>query len=79
MKYTTIRIEGPILSSDILDKIEVGELGWQKSQDFWLSSHAKVKDEIARAWADAHDLFRIFCRQKDRLGNDSSMRQMRHC
>ena len=68
MKYTTIRIEGSVLSSDILDKIEQGDLGGQRPQDFLLDSTTKVKDEIARAWADAHDLWRIFCRQRERVG-----------
>jgi len=69
MKYTTIRIEGSILSSDILDKLEQGELGGQKSEDFNFESRIKVKDEIARAWADAHDLWRVFSRQRERLGD----------
>ena len=53
MKYSTIRIEGPILSADILDKIEQGEIGGQRSQDFRFDEKIKVKDEIAKAWADA--------------------------
>lgn len=68
MKYTTIRIEGSIFSSDILDKLEQGDLGGQRSEDFNFEARIKVKDEIARAWADAHDLWRIFSRQRDRLG-----------
>jgi len=67
MKYTTIRIEGAILSADILDKIEQGELGGQLSKDFGFDSKIKVKDEIARAWADAQDLWRIFKRQKEKV------------
>ena len=69
MKYSTIRIEGSILSSDILDKLEQGELGGQRPEDFNFESRIKVKDEIARAWADAHDLWRIFSRQRERLGD----------
>jgi len=69
MKYSTIRIEGSILSSDILDKLEQGELGGQRPEDFNFESRIKVKDEIARAWADAHDLWRIFNRQRERLGD----------
>lgn len=68
MKYTTIRIEGSILSSDILDKLEQGDLGGQRPEDFNFESRIKVKDEIARAWADAHDLWRIFSRQRERIG-----------
>ena len=67
MKYTTIRIESAILSADILDKIEQGELGGQLAKDFGFDSKTKVKDEIARAWADAQDLWRIFKRQREKV------------
>jgi type I restriction-modification system DNA methylase subunit len=67
MKYTTIRIEGAILSADILDKIEQGDIGGQLARDFSFDTKIKVKDEIARAWADAQDLWRIFKRQKERV------------
>jgi type I restriction-modification system DNA methylase subunit len=67
MKYTTIHIEGAILSADILDKIEQGDIGGQLSKDFGFDTKIKVKDEIARAWADAQDLWRIFKRQKERV------------
>ena len=67
MKYTTIRIEGAILSPDILDKIEQGDIGGQLARDFGFAVKIKVKDEIARAWADAQDLWRIFKRQKERV------------
>ena len=67
MKYTTIRIEGAILSADILDKIEQGNIGGQLAKDFGFSAKIKVKDEIAKAWADAQDLWRIFKRQKERV------------
>lgn len=67
MKYTTIRIEGAILSADILDKIEQGELGGQATKDFGFDPRVKVKDEIARAWADAQYLWRIFKNQRERV------------
>ena len=70
MKYTTIRIEGAILSADILDKIEQGDIGGQLAKDFGFDARTKVKDEIARAWADAQDLWRIFNRQKDKVPDD---------
>jgi len=69
MKYTTIRIEGAILSADILDKIEQGELGAQLAKDFGFDAKIKVKDEIARAWADAQDLWRIFKRQQKKVAD----------
>lgn len=65
MNYPSIRIEGAILSPDILDRLE-DALG-QRPADFGLEGAAKVKDEIARAWADAQDYWRIFQRKLDTL------------
>ena len=68
MKYPSIRIEGAILSADILDKIEQGDLPGQKTKDFgFTGSNVRVKDEIVRAWADAQDMWRIFNRKMDAL------------
>jgi hypothetical protein len=61
MNYPSIRIEGAILSPDILGRIE--DLPGQKPADFGLDSSIKVKDEIVRAWADAQDYWRIFQRK----------------
>ena len=69
MNYPSIRIEGAILSSDILERIE--DLPGQKPTDFALDSSVKVKDEIARAWADAQDYWRIFRRKIEALRPDS--------
>ena len=52
---------GGILSPDILERLD--DLPGQKASDFGLDSSAKVKDEIARAWADAQDYWRIFQRK----------------
>jgi len=68
MKYPSIRIEGAILSADILDKIEQGDLLGQKSKDFgFTGSNIRVKDEIVRAWADAQDMWRIYKRKMEVL------------
>jgi hypothetical protein len=69
MNFPSIRIEGAILSPDILDRIE--ELPGQKPVDFGLDSSIKVKDEIVRAWADAQDYWRIFQRKLETLKPDS--------
>ncbi|MCY4234027.1 MAG: hypothetical protein OXE59_09870 [Bacteroidetes bacterium] len=61
MNYPGIRIEGSILSPDIFGQIE--ELQGQRPVDFGLDSKDKVKDEIARTWADAFDYWRIFQRK----------------
>lgn len=72
MKFSTIRIEGAILSADILDKIEQAELGGQLAKDFGFAPNVKVKDEIVRAWADAQDLWRIFKRHRESVPQNST-------
>lgn len=72
MRYPSIRIEGSILSSDILDAIERDEKGFQKPKDFGLDVSAKVKDEIASTWADARDQWRIFSRKTDALKENAT-------
>lgn len=69
MIYPSIRIEGSILSPELLDRIE--ELPGQKPSDFGLESSVRVKDEIARAWADAQDYWRIFQRKVEALRPES--------
>ena len=70
MNYPSIRIEGAILSPDILGQIE--ELPGQRSSDFDLNAGTKVKDEIARSWADAQDYWRIFQRKLDTVKESSN-------
>lgn len=65
MIYPSIRIEGSILSPDLIDRLE--ELPGQRPADFGLDSGSKVKDEIARAWADAQDYWRMFHRKLEAL------------
>lgn len=65
MIFPTIRIEGAILSADILDTIAPGDGPGQQPADFGLTKTTKTKDEIARAWADALDYWRIFKRKLD--------------
>ena len=70
MNYPSIRIEGAILSPDILDQIE--ELPGQRPSDFGLETGTKVKDEIARAWADSQDYWRIFQRKLEAVKEGSN-------
>lgn len=69
MNFPSIRIEGSILSPDILDRLD--DAPGQRPADFGLESSAKVKDEIARAWADAQDYWRIYNRKLETLKEDS--------
>ena len=65
MNYPSLRIEGSILSPDIIERLD--DLPGQKASDFGFETGIKVKDEIARAWADAQDYWRIFQRKLETL------------
>lgn len=69
MNHPSIRIEGAILSGDILEKLD-DAIG-QRPADFGFERTTKVKDEIARAWADAQEYWRIYHRRLDGLKTDS--------
>src|SRR3990172_6195127 len=69
MNYPSIRIEGAILSPDILDQLEDAQ--GQRPKHFGLESWAKVKDEILRAWADAQHYWNAFQRKLESLKPDS--------
>ena len=72
MKFPTITIEGMIISADILDKIEAGEIDGQSPKHFGLGGSQKVKDEIARIWADSQDLWQVYSRQMNKIGASAS-------
>ncbi|MGH9851078.1 MAG: Eco57I restriction-modification methylase domain-containing protein, partial [Blastocatellia bacterium] len=69
MNYPSIRIEGAILSPDILERLD--DAAGQRPVDFGFDASVKVKDEIARAWADAQDYWRIFQRKLESLKPNS--------
>ena len=69
MNYPSIRIEGAILSADILEKLD--DAVGQRPADFGFEPTVKVKDEIARAWADAQEYWRIYQRRLEGLKTDS--------
>jgi len=70
LNYPSIRIEGAILSPDILERLD--DAPGQQAADFGFDRNARVKDEIARAWADAQDYWRIFQRKLETLKPDSA-------
>ena len=70
MNFPSIRIEGTILSPDILGHVE--SLSGQRPTDFELAPGMTVKDEIARSWADAQDYWRIFQRKMESVNKNSN-------
>ena len=57
MNFPSIRLEGAILTADLLDAIAREDKHSQKSADFGLDPSTKVKDEIASTWASAKALW----------------------
>lgn len=51
MKYTTINIQGNLISEEILQKIEKAEAEGQLSKDFGLEPGANLRSEIEYAWS----------------------------
>jgi type I restriction-modification system DNA methylase subunit len=70
--FPSLRIEGNILSDEILARIESGNYAGQTAQDFGLDGRARLKDEIAYAWATARDHWSIFTRKLGRLPDDAT-------
>jgi hypothetical protein len=51
MKYTTINIQGNLISEEILQKVESGEAHGQKVTDFGFEPGANIRSEIEYAWS----------------------------
>ncbi|MCB9304840.1 MAG: restriction endonuclease [Lewinellaceae bacterium] len=71
MKHPTITITGSILAADILNAIEQNDgIPGQNDKDFGLAKGEKVKDHIARVYADARFYWQGFQRQMERLDGE---------
>ncbi len=70
MTFPSLRLEGAILSPELFARAD--DLPGQRPADFGLPAGSVVKDEIARAWADAQDYWRIFQRKLDALPANAS-------
>ena len=51
MKYTTITIQGNLISEETLRKVESGEAQGQKATDFGLEPNSNIRSEIEYAWS----------------------------
>ena len=67
MIYSSIYISGNLISQELITKLDdEGAIG-QRPADFGLESGARVRQEIANAWADANDYWKIFKRKLEAL------------
>ncbi len=72
MKTSSIRVEGNIISPELFDKLDSKDILGQNPSDFGFERSFKVKDDIARAWADAKDQWNIFKRRTENLTESQS-------
>lgn len=72
MNYPSIRLEGAILSSEIIDAITAEDKHSQKPADFGLPTGGRVKDEIATSWAAARTLWSAYQNKINNLGESDS-------
>jgi len=60
MTFPSIRIEGAILSGELLEKLDKSDFVGQRPADFGFDSQAKLKEEIVRAWTAAQAFYSAF-------------------
>src|SRR4030095_14481914 len=65
--FPSIRIEGGLLGSELLDQIVSGDVQGQKPEHFALETRRNLTDEIAATFADARALWGVFQHRFSRL------------
>jgi methylase of polypeptide subunit release factors len=60
MTFPSIRIEGAILSGELLAKLNSADTRGQRPTDFGFASVGQLKDEIVRAWTAAQAFYSAF-------------------
>jgi hypothetical protein len=67
MTFSSILIQGSILSSEILDKIRTEDIRFQAPKDFKLAPNTSIRDEISIAWSLATSHWEVFKKKKEQL------------
>ncbi|EEF63337.1 Eco57I restriction-modification methylase domain-containing protein [Pedosphaera parvula] len=60
MTFPSIRIEGTILSGELLAKLDSADTLGQRPADFGFDSQSKLKDEIVRSWTAGQAFYTAF-------------------
>ncbi|MBC7252701.1 MAG: N-6 DNA methylase [Actinobacteria bacterium] len=69
-RFESLRVEGGLLSPDLIDRIADGEAPGQKPADFGLPPKAAFIDEISEAWGAARRFWEAFRARLERLSPD---------
>ncbi len=67
MLYPSIYTSGNLISQELIDKLDDDSYLGQRPSDFGLESGIRTRQDIARAWTDANDYWKIFKRKLDAL------------
>lgn len=65
MNFPSIRIEGSIVSGELLAKLDSTDTRGQRPADFGCDSQSKLKDEIVRAWTAGQAFYKAFQHKLD--------------
>lgn len=72
MNFSSINIQGNIISSDILTKIAQDDIRFQKPSDFGLNHNTLVRDEIGIAWSLAQAHWKAFSAKREQLREEDT-------
>jgi type I restriction-modification system DNA methylase subunit len=72
MEFSSINIQGNIVSSEVLEKIRNEDIKYQQPPDFGLDRKTSVRDEIGVAWAAARAHYTAFKMRIERLKDGDS-------
>ena len=64
--FTALRIEGGILPPEYLQTIAGLQAPSQKGTDYGLTKSLAIKEEIARYWRIANDLYNLYAERRER-------------
>lgn len=64
--FTAIRVEGGILPPEFLNVIAAQEAKYQTGSDYGLTKSLTLKDELARYWRIANDLYTAYVERRER-------------
>ncbi|GIX15832.1 MAG: hypothetical protein KatS3mg119_0018 [Rhodothalassiaceae bacterium] len=68
--FTAIRVEGGILPPEFLTSVAALEAKHQTGPDYGLTRSLALKDEIARYWRIANDLYAAYAERRERVDLD---------
>jgi hypothetical protein len=72
MTFTSILIQGNILSTEVLDKIRTEDIRFQIPKDFRLAPNTTVRDEISIAWSLATSHWEVFKKKREQFAETDS-------